>query len=54
MESVLEYCPAMHFIMLQGTELKLGMGVGGRTRVLRAYFQSDPSKIKGHPEVKLP
>ena len=34
-------CLAMHFVMLQGTELKLGIGVGGRPQVLRAYFESD-------------
>ena len=34
-------CPAMHFFMLGGTELKLGMGVGGRPQVLQAYFQCD-------------
>ena len=47
-------CQAMHFIMLQGTELKLGMGIGDRPQVLTAYFQSNPIKGKGHPEVKLP
>ena len=45
-------CPATHFVM-RGTELKLGMGVGGRPPVLRAYFQSDPIKSQGHSEVKL-
>ena len=28
-------CLAMHFIMLRGTELKLGMGVGGSTGLCR-------------------
>ena len=28
-----------------------GMGTGPRG--LRAYFRSDPPKVKGHPEVKL-
>ena len=37
-------CPATHFVMLRGTEHKLGMGIG--PQVLRAYIQSKP--IKGH------
>ena len=37
-------CPAMHFVMLQGNELELGMKVGGRPRVLRAHFQSNSMK----------
>ena len=30
--------------MLQGTELKFGMKIGGRPQSLRAYLQSDPIK----------
>ena len=48
-------CPAMHFIMLRDTGLKLGMGIGDRPPRLKiVFFEVTPSKVKGHPEVKLP
>ena len=36
----MEVCTAVHFIMLQGTELKLGMGVGG----FESIFLKQPHK----------
>ena len=44
---------AMHFDMLCGMELKLGMGVigDGPTR-FEIIFETPQPKVKGHPEVK--
>ena len=41
----------MYFFMLEGTEIKLGMGVGGRAQVLRTFLNQSR---QGHLEVKLP
>ena len=48
-------CPAMRFVMLRGIQLKVGMGGRGRApEVCGHIFEVTPSKVKGHPEVKLP
>ena len=38
-------CLAIHFLMLRGTELKFGIGVGVGPSVVRVYFKRD--SIKG-------
>ena len=46
-------CPAMHFVILRGTELTLGMGVGDSPEFYEHNSKVTPSKVKCHPEVKL-
>ena len=36
--------PAMRFVMLRGSQLRLGIVIGVGPLLLRAYFQSDPIK----------
>ena len=47
-------CPAMHYVMLRGTELKPNMGVRGRSPSFESIlFKATPSKVKGHPENEI-
>ena len=43
----------MRFVVLRGIKLKLGMGVGDLPRFESIYFEEIPTKVKGHPVVKL-
>ena len=44
----------MHFFMLGGTDLKLGMGEGVGPKLREQIVKVTPSKVKGNFEFKLP